>query len=311
MSTTTVNPDTMNSTSGAGAFQDGDSSTAEVKRQKRPGLWLASFWVGLLVVTAVTADWLPIKPYDESFVTGIQQSPKFSIHEPFGGDQLGRSVLSRIIYGGRVTLAVGVIAVAIGLFFGGVLGLMAGYIGRWVDYALTTLTDSMLAFPPIVFLLALTAVLKGAGEQLTLPKMVAMLAVLTIPNFFRQTRAQVIAIRDREFIRAAESLGASRTWVLFRELMPNVIMPVMSIVFVVMAGLIIAEGSLSLLGVGIPEPQPSWGRMIRDGKENLQSSQEHLHGLVIPMVVLFFTVFSFNILGEAVRNKFDTRSSRL
>ena len=311
MSTTTVNPDTMNSTSGAGAFQDGDSSTAEVKRQKRPGLWLASVWVGLLVVTAVTADWLPIKPYDESFVTGIQQSPKFSIHEPFGGDQLGRSVLSRIIYGGRVTLAVGVIAVAIGLFFGGVLGLMAGYIGRWVDYALTTLTDSMLAFPPIVFLLALTAVLKGAGEQLTLPKMVAMLAVLTIPNFFRQTRAQVIAIRDREFIRAAESLGASRTWVLFRELMPNVIMPVMSIVFVVMAGLIIAEGSLSLLGVGIPEPQPSWGRMIRDGKENLQSSQEHLHGLVIPMVVLFFTVFSFNILGEAVRNKFDTRSSRL
>ena len=311
MSTTTVNPDTMNSTSGAGAFQDGDSSTAEVKRQKRPGLWLASFWVGLLVVTAVTADWLPIKPYDESFVTGIQQSPKFSIHEPFGGDQLGRSVLSRIIYGGRVTLAVGVIAVAIGLFFGGVLGLMAGYIGRWVDYALTTLTDSMLAFPPIVFLLALTAVLKGAGEQLTLPKMVAMLAVLTIPNFFRQTRAQVIAIRDREFIRAAESLGASRTWVLFRELMPNVILPVMSIVFVVMAGLIIAEGSLSLLGVGIPEPQPSWGRMIRDGKENLQSSQEHLHGLVIPMVVLFFTVFSFNILGEAVRNKFDTRSSRL
>lgn len=311
MSTTTIDAATMKPTSGAGAFQDGDSSTAEVKRQKRPGLWLASFWVGLLVVTAVTADWLPIKPYDESFVTGIQQSPKFSIHEPFGGDQLGRSVLSRIIYGGRVTLAVGVIAVAIGLFFGGVLGLMAGYIGRWVDYALTTLTDSMLAFPPIVFLLALTAVLKGAGEQLTLPKMVAMLAVLTIPNFFRQTRAQVIAIRDREFIRAAESLGASRTWVLFRELMPNVILPVMSIVFVVMAGLIIAEGSLSLLGVGIPEPQPSWGRMIRDGKENLQSSQEHLHGLVIPMVVLFFTVFSFNILGEAVRNKFDTRSSRL
>lgn len=311
MSTTTVNSRTMDPTSGAGAFDDGDASTAEIKGRKRPGLWLASFWVGLLVVTAVTADWLPIKPYDESFVTGIQQSPKFSIHEPFGGDQLGRSVLSRIIYGGRVTLAVGVIAVAIGLFFGGVLGLMAGYIGRWVDYALTTLTDSMLAFPPIVFLLALTAVLKGAGEQLTLPKMVAMLAVLTIPNFFRQTRAQVIAIRDREFIRAAESLGASRTWVLFRELMPNVILPVMSIVFVVMAGLIIAEGSLSLLGVGIPEPQPSWGRMIRDGKENLQSSQEHLHGLVIPMVVLFFTVFSFNILGEAVRNKFDTRSSRL
>ncbi len=311
MSTTTMNSATMNPTIGAGAFDDADASTAEVKRRKRLGLWLASFWIGLLVVTAVTADWLPIKPYDESFVTGIQQSPKFSIHEPFGGDQLGRSVLSRIIYGGRVTLAVGVIAVAIGLFFGGVLGLMAGYIGRWVDYALTTLTDSMLAFPPIVFLLALTAVLKGSGEQLTLPKMVAMLAVLTIPNFFRQTRAQVIAIRDREFIRAAESLGASRTWVLFRELMPNVILPVMSIVFVVMAGLIIAEGSLSLLGVGIPEPQPSWGRMIRDGKENLQSSQEHLHGLVIPMVVLFLTVFSFNILGEAVRNKFDTRSSRL
>ena len=93
--------------------------------------------------------------------------------------------------------------------------------------------------------------------------------------------------------------------------MPNVLLPVMSIVFVVMAGLIIAEGSLSLLGVGIPEPQPSWGRMIRDGKDNLQLSQEHMHGLVIPMVILFLTVFSFNIVGEAARAKLDTRSSRL
>ena len=283
---------------------------APLKEKRRIGLFLAWAWITLLVFTSITASWLPIKPYEESFVTGIQQSPRFSFTEPLGGDQLGRSILSRIIYGGRVTLAIGVIAVLIGFLLGGVLGLLAGYSGKWVDYVLTTLTDAMLAFPPIVFLLALTAVLKGAGEQLTLQKMVVMLAVLTVPNFFRQTRAQVIAIRDREFVRSAESLGAPRSWILFRELAPNVILPVMSIMFVVMAGLIIAEGSLSLLGVGIPEPQPSWGRMIRDGKENLQSSQEHLHGLIIPMVVLFLSVFSFNVVGEAARTKLDPRASR-
>ena len=278
----------------------------------RPGVTLAWVWIAVLVFAALTAQWLPIKAYSTSFELPLHKSPSFSLHEPFGSDQLGRSILSRVIYGGRVTLAVGIISTLLGMVIGGVLGLVGGYLGKRVDYVLTTLTDAMLAFPPIVFLLTLRAVLVNpeAGRQFTITQLVLILAVLTIPSFYRQTRAQVIAIRDREFVTLAEALGARRWWILFRELLPNVIMPVASIGFIVMAGLMVAEGSLSLLGFGMPEPQPSWGKMIFDGKQNLQLG-EHLHEMVIPMIVLVLTVFSLNVVGEAARTRFDPRASRL
>ena len=137
-----------------------------------------------------------------------------------------------------------------------------------------------------------------------------ILGLLSIPTFYRQTRAQTMARRDKGYILSAEALGARRMWILFRELAPNVVLPVASIGFIVMAGLMIAEGSLSLLGFGMPEPQPSWGKMIAEGKQNLQVG-EHLHVMIIPMLVLFFTVFAFNVVGEAARKKFDSRASRL
>ena len=291
----------------------------------RPGLFLAWVWIVALTAAALFADVLPIKKYDESFVVNpLHRPPHWGIHEFLGSDQLGRSILSRVIYGGRVTLAVGVISTLLGMLAGGLLGLTAGYFGSKVDYVLTVFADALQAFPPIIFLLTLRSVLVnpdapgrkgigslllGSGKTFTIPVLVLMLAVLTIPNFYRQTRAQTIAFRHREFVTAAEASGARGWRIMFKELLPNVALPVASIGFIVMAGLMIAEGSLSLLGFGLPEPQPSWGKMIAEGKQNLQLG-EHLHEMIVPLVTLFLTVFAFNIVGEQFRRRFDSRTEQ-
>ncbi len=272
------------------------------KQRGRWLFWLAAGWLILVSALAVLADVLPLAPYDTPVGPPLER-PGWSWSEPLGTDQLGRSMLSRLIYGARVSLSVGVAAMALGAVVGGLLGLVAGYFRRASDSVIGVLMDTMLAFPPLVLLLAITTVMTQSFRTLIIG-----LGVVSIPAFARLSRANTLPFAQREFVVAARSMGARHGRILFREILPNVLFPVGSYAFIVLAAIIVGEGSLSFLGLGIPPPQPSWGGMIASGR-NLLATDPYL--VFLPAMALLLTVFSFNIIGDRARRRFDVRESML
>jgi peptide/nickel transport system permease protein len=265
-------------------------------------VWIAAGWLGLMSVLAVIADLLPIAGYAD--IIGRPRRKAFhSWSEPFGTDALGRSELSRAIYGARVSLVIGVAAVALGMLVGATLGLFAGYFRGATDALLGVVTDAFLAFPALVLLLAIAATM-GAS----LRNLVVALAILTTPAFLRLARANTMAFANLEFIRAARGMGARHRRIIARELLPNVALPVASYAFVLIAVVLVAEGSLSFLGLGVPPPRPSWGEMISTGRNDLDRAP---HVVFVPAAFMFLTVWSFNVLGDHARRRFDTRESML
>ena len=265
-------------------------------------VWLAAGWLALMTLVAIIADLLPIAGYPE--IIGRPRQKAFrSWSEPFGTDGLGRSELSRAIYGARVSLVIGVAAVVLGMLVGTALGLLAGYFRGAVDAVLGVVTDAFLAFPALVLLLAIAATM-GAS----LRNLVVALAILTTPAFVRLARANTMVFANREFIRAARGMGARHRRIIARELLPNVALPVASYAFVLIAVVLVAEGSLSFLGLGVPPPRPSWGEMISTGRNDLDRAP---HVVFVPAAFMFLTVWSFNVLGDHARRRFDTRESML
>jgi len=181
--------------------------------------------------------------------------------------------------------------------------LVAGYFRRATDSLIRILIDTMLAFPPLVLLLAITAVMTQSFRSLVIG-----LGVVSIPSFARLSRASTLPFTQREFVVAARSMGARHARVLFREILPNVIFPVASYAFIVLAAVIVGEGSLSYLGLGIPPPQPSWGGMIASGRD-LIATDAYL--VFVPAATLLLTVFAFNVVGDRARRRFDVRESML
>jgi peptide/nickel transport system permease protein len=277
---------------------------AHFGRRFHLGYLVSGVWVSLVVLAAIFADVLPIAPYAKPVFRQKLLRPGLRLHEPLGRDQLGRSLLSRCIYGGRVSLTVSIVAVVVGLAIGGILGLTGGFYGKKLDAGIGILTNSMLAFPPLVLLLAIIAVFQKKVMTLALA-----LAVLTIPTFTRLVRAQTLTLRTREFVTAARAMGATSRRVMFRHILPNGLLPVLSYCFTLAALLIVAEGSLSFLGQGVPPPRPAWGTMIFDGNSKLQTDP---HVVFVPAAVMFLTVLAFNRLGEwsrtAVFGERDTES---
>jgi peptide/nickel transport system permease protein len=205
--------------------------------------------------------------------------------------------MSRLIYGARASLEVAVGSVAIALILGLVVGVQAAYRGGWFDTAVGILTDSILAFPGLVLLLVLAAFLKpGTGT------LVIGLSTLAFPNFTRLARANGLRYKSAEFVEAARVLGARTSTVLLREIIPNVIGVLAAYAGVVTAALVIAEASLSYLGLGIQPPTPSWGNMINDGQQVLATDP---YLVLVPSVVLFLTVFSLTTVGEWFRARSD------
>jgi peptide/nickel transport system permease protein len=272
------------------------------KRRGRWLFWLAAGWLVVISSLAILADVLPLEPYAVP-IGPPRQPPFWTWSEPLGTDQLGRSMTSRLIYGARVSLAVGVAAVTIGILVGGLVGLVAGYFRRATESIIGVLIDTMLAFPPLVLLLAITAVMTQSFRSLVIG-----LGVVSIPAFARLSRANTLPFGQREFVIAARSMGARHGRVLFREILPNVAFPVASYAFVVLAAVIVGEGSLSYLGLGIPPPQPSWGGMIASGRD-LIATDPYL--VFVPAAALLLTVFSFNVVGDRARRRFDVRESML
>ncbi|MDZ7678517.1 MAG: ABC transporter permease [Acidimicrobiales bacterium] len=263
--------------------------------------WLAVGWVVLVLAAAVFADLLPLPDPIESDFTVLAQPP--SLDHPLGTDEVGRDILSRSVFGARVSLVVGISSVLLGLVIGGLFGLGAGYLRGRTERVIMTMTDALLALPALVLLLTIAAVL---GQSLR--NIVLGLAILSIPTFIRLTRASTLVVSQREFVMASRSYGSRAVRVMLREILPNVVPPVAAYSFIIIGVVIVAEGSLSFLGLGVPPPTPSWGGMIAGGRISLTETP---HIALSPSLVMFLTVLSFNFIGERLRKKFDVKESSL
>lgn len=272
--------------------------------------WFSLLWLGGITLLALLAPILPLEDPDQSYLEIVRQPPIQPDHL-LGGDGSGRDMLSRVIWGARTSLTISVSAVLLGLLVGGLLGLVAGYHRGKLDAALTTLFNVLLSIPALVLSLSLVAVFANSDESVSngrkLTVLIAALAIVTVPILGRITRASALAWSEREFVKAAEVLGAGHGRIMRREVLPNVAPAIMSIALLGVAVAIVAEGSLALLGVGVTEV-PSWGNMIALGRSDLARAP---HIVAIPSIAIFCTVLALNYLGDVVRARFDVREAAL
>jgi peptide/nickel transport system permease protein len=267
----------------------------------RSRLWLPVAWVAIVCLAALTADWLPIPPPNEMDFAATEQGP--SRAHLLGTDLDGRDLLSRLAHGARVSLIVSLAGPAIGLLGGTLFGLLAAYYGGALRLAILALTDAMLAFPSLVFALGLTAVLGPSVQNVTIA-----LGIMSIPAFARIARANALPLMDREFVLAARTAGAGDAYIMFREILPNMVMPLLTYALTMMSVMIVAEGSLSFLGVGVRPPTPSWGGMIAEGRESLERVP---HVSLVPAAVMFATVLSLNLIGDVLRQRREAKAGGL
>jgi ABC-type dipeptide/oligopeptide/nickel transport system permease subunit len=236
----------------------------------------------------ITVDGLPVGP---------------SAAHPLGTDELGRDILVRILYGTRVSLEVGISAAVAAVLIGVIIGLCAGYFGTVVDTILARVMDVVLSFPFLLAAIALASVFHPS-EFLE----IVVISFFSFASVGRIVRGQTLSIREREYVEAARSLGASNFRIMFVDVLPNLIAPVIVYTTLLIPTSIVFESTLSFLGVGIPEPQPSWGNILSDSEQYYTVSWWYL---VFPCVALVLTTLAFNLLGDSVRDALDPRSDRL
>ncbi|MEU1525431.1 ABC transporter permease [Nocardia rhamnosiphila] len=270
------------------------------KRSRNIGAVLGAIWLVVITLAAMTASLLPLpepgKITDQYSVPPFRQAAHI-----LGTDPLGRDQLSRVVHGAQISLAVAIGATLLALVVGTALGLVAGYFRSGVDITFDIGTNTVLAFPPLILLIALVAVMEPSITTLTVG-----LALVGMPTFARIARANTIAFSGREFVTASKSLGAGACRILVREILPNVALPVFSFAIVVAASLVVAEGSLSFLGLGVPPPAPSWGGMIAAGRESLY---ENPYLVLVPGMFFFLTVLSLNMTGDWARDRIGRESA--
>jgi peptide/nickel transport system permease protein len=274
-----------------------------VRRMRRPGklFWLALGWIGFVVIVSTfAAVLLPHGPLDMDM---LERRASPSLSHWLGTDGLGRDELARLVYGARISLTVGLCAPIIGIGIGGALGILAGYFRGRFETIVVGSMDVLLAFPPLVFALAVTAYLGQSVFNLT-----CILGALGIPAFMRVARAATLSLAEREFVVAARALGASHARILLHELLPNVLLPLLAFFLLGVAVTIVVEGALSFLGLGVPPPSPSWGSMIGEGRESLEIAPRLAF---MPAVTMFLTVLSFNLVGDTLRALTDPRQGAL
>lgn len=217
-----------------------------------------------------------------------------------GTDKLGRDIYSRILYGGRISLLVGLSTVSISLTIGLIVGSLAGYFGGWTDQLLMRLIDILLAFPGILLAIAFTALL-GPG----LDHVVIALCLIGWTGYARLVRGEILTLRERDFVQAARALGCPPKLVIVRHLFPNLLPPLLIQATFGLAAAIVAEGSLSFLGLGVEPPTPSWGSMLNDGRQFLLVAP---HMTTYPGLAIMITVLALNLVGDALQERLDTRN---
>lgn len=219
-----------------------------------------------------------------------------------GSDSLGRDVLTRLVYGGRISLLVAVGGMAVGAVIGILIGLVSGYSGGGVDAVLMRIMDGMSAFPFVLLALMLMTVL-GAG----MGNVILAIGIASVPGYARMTRGQVLMVKNEDYIKAVKALGASHSRVLFSHLLPNVVSSLIVYATLNVAGAILTEASLSFLGMGITPPQVSWGSILKDGQECLQSAG---HVAIFSGLAILITVLGFNLLGDGIRDVLDPKMKK-
>ena len=288
--------------------EGGADAQREVKRLGF-GFWLAVGWLVVLILLAVLAPVLPFvdDPNARGDIDSLSAPP--SADHWFGGDDIGRDVFARVIWGGRVSLFIGVAAVAFGFVIGGTLGLTAGFFGgRYERYVIGSM-DIMLAFPALVLALALVTFLSPPGTQnATLGTVTLVLTILAVPALARITRAATLTFAQREFVTAARALGARDTRIIAREILPNVIPPMAAFALIAIAIVIVAEGALSFLGLSVASPTATWGNLIEQGRNSLDDTPWIS---LFPCGVMFVTLLSFNYVGDQLRRYFDVKEINL
>jgi len=295
----------------------------EVPRRRRPPLGMAFgiLWLVTIILLTVLADFLP-------FVRGATQAPRGASNYAFGpgvdfwfgSDRLGRDVFARCVYGARISLIIAVTSIAIGLVVGTALGMLTGYFRGWIDRVVSIFVDSLLAFPAII-LAALVVGRAGALRESDIQVLglgftwlsnawaiTAVFAVLSVAPITRIVRAQTLSLSQREYVLAARSLGARTPRILVREILPNVVPVLVSVLFTGVAILLAAEAGLAFLGYSVEPPQASWGLMVTENREFID---EAWWATLFPCLMLFLTVLSFNLIGDRVARKFDIREAAL
>ncbi len=265
-------------------------------KRYRPGLVGLGFILVLLIL-AVFPDAFAPHSYTQVF-RGMRGAPPTWSH-PLGFDHIGRDVLSRIIWGSRVALIVGLLATGIAVVMGVTAGAAAGYLGGRVDSILSRLIDTLMAYPLLVLLITLAAVL---GPSLV--TVVAIIGFTTWAQYARVVRADVLSLRERDFVLAAQVAGAGLARIILRHIVPNVLSPVIVIASLGIGGIILLESALSFLGLGAQPPTPSWGSMLADGRSFILIYPQIA---IAPGVMISLTVLAFNLVGDGLRDALDPR----
>ncbi len=257
-------------------------------------VWLSVGWLVVLALAAIFADVLPL--YDPADTrAGIPLSIPTS-QNWLGTDQLGRDLLSRTIYGARVSLVVGLAAVVLSSLVGGTIGVLAGYLQRTVEAVSLFTADVLMAFPSFLLAASIVAFTDSRG----LLTVVLVIALLYLGPTIRIVRATTLSYANREFVTAARSLGATSGRVIRREIVPNVVPTTLSLAIVAIAGAIVAEGGLAYLNLSVAPPTPTWGSMIAAGKPKIDQS---LYPVLVPGLALFLTVLALTLIGDAIQKR--------
>jgi peptide/nickel transport system permease protein len=256
--------------------------------------------LGVIVVAGVLAPLIaPYDPAAQPDIVGLKDMPPSFAH-PFGTDPYSRDVLSRVIYGARLSLLIGVVSTLVSLTVGVAYGMISGYIGGIVDTVMTRVLDGLLAIPRLLLLLAILA----AVPQLSVGALIVFLGVTGWFGLSRIVRGQVLALKHAEFVTAAYALGASNRRILVRHLLPNLLSPIVVAATLGVAHVIVLEAGLSYLGIGVPQPLASWGNIIQDGADQIATLWWMS---LFPGLMMVLTVMTLNILGEALRDVYEAR----
>jgi len=250
------------------------------------------------VLMALSADW--ITAYDPTTT-----NPAVALLRPdkahwLGTDFMGRDLWSRIVYGARISLAVGIGSMSLGCFFGVLIGLMSGYFGGWFDLLVQRVTDVMQALPLLVMALVMTAALGPS-----LPNTILAISIPLIPNVARVIRANTLMLREMPYVEAARAVGMNEIAIAIRHVLPNTLAPLIVLATAQLGSVILTEASLSFLGLGIPEPHPSWGRMLSESSTEYVRTAPWL--VIFPGVAISLIVFGTNLMGDALRDLLDPR----
>lgn len=291
-------------------------------RKKRAiGFWFGAGWLAVLLLHAVFADWLPWVRGENERVQGASNY-NFGPGRDFwfGSESLGKDIFARCVYGARLALTVSIVSIAGALAIGGTLGMIAGYFKGWIDRVVAVFVDALLAFPAIV----IAALVIGRFDALQASdievfgfgfgwlnrrwSVTIIFLMLSIAPVARIVRAQTLSLSEREYVLAARSLGARTPRILVREILPNLVPAMTTVLFTGVAILLAAEGGLAFIGYSVKAPDASWGLMISEHRVRIE---EAWWATVFPAVILFLTVLAFNLVGDRVAKRFDIREAAL